>query len=864
MFIGKKLYFDTSIDGRFWTGSPVATVGEIFVGPLGFLDELEVCLGLSAAWPTVTERVNALVEKLRVLPEEKRGFWKESFATDPIGVARELIRWRDELVMSGWEGETGEPRLQALAAATASVLPGIADRIQNIRGLLDNRATPKPAIDEVLIVQPQADLPTLWREVLRSLQDRGVPVSRWTYEVVEAAGNLEAVKGELSTPAANDESLLFLQPQTTWEAAEHVAAWLGETRDPARETVVIGATPELDSALSRYGLPTSGIEDRGPAAEEICNLLWFTVALAEKIPDTTRVLEFLLLKDKPLPRGLSRRLAKALHEYPGVGNRMWRQAAEEGLEALKETDPEWAKRAAGTLDDLFPADFTKGEDLPKDKIVARFEKVLRPWLNRKTRGDDLMPERFAAFCGSVRMLVDLLNSYEAEAIQRPQLNKLLADVADRSVRSLYPAQAGLRFIAGPEAMLGPADIVVWWNFSADTVPSIVPLPLSEAEYAELENEGCSPRQHWEQSTSAQSIRWWRPLELCRKQLVLVTPAQTVKGETNAPHPLYSELEARLSPDATLPVRTDGIETGLKNRVVTPAPRQPRRNWDLSQGVAPRDKLESPSGIQNMLQCPFKWVMNYHPKLHEPMARALPEGALLDGKLFHEIFHRLCEEMPAGPAAASEKADALFDELGAGLAAHMFLPGAEHERQKFRRKLVRSVERVTAFIQETGATLSASEETLTGTLAARPMEGQVDLILSSPDMIIDFKNSNRNRDKDLSRGVAVQLIAYARLLKESKGIDAAVAYFILNSQNLLRDTGGINGASGWEDLEQSYASCLAELQKTVTAAGIPGATSEVVTKNDKIEDGTIVLEPECKYCRFDILCGHNEISGGESS
>ncbi len=114
--------------------------------------------------------------------------------------------------------------------------------------------------------------------------------------------------------------------------------------------------------------------------------------------------------------------------------------------------------------------------------------------------------------------------------------------------------------------------------------------------------------------------------------------------------------------------------------------------------------------------------------------------------------------------------------------------------------------------------------------------------------------------DLAEGVAVQLIAYAQLLKESKGIDAAVAYFILNSRSFLYDETGRNGSVGWEALEETYLEHLEELKNTITAAGIPNETEEVVAKNKRSDDDKILLKPECKYCIFDVLCGRNEIKG----
>ncbi len=216
MSVSRTIYFDPSFDGLFWNGCSKATVGTVFVGPLRFIDLLETHLGLSVQWATAIERVNDLVEKLQTIPEKDQGFWKNSFSVDAIGVARELLCWRDELMLSGWDGRAEKERLKTLWQTTHDALPGIPDRLMRIIDFLDNSTTSALAMDKVFLVEPANDLPHLWQKVLSSLKAKGVAVDSWSHELAETTGNLRLLCSQNFSPNDTDDSVIFLEPETFW------------------------------------------------------------------------------------------------------------------------------------------------------------------------------------------------------------------------------------------------------------------------------------------------------------------------------------------------------------------------------------------------------------------------------------------------------------------------------------------------------------------------------------------------------------------------------------------------------------------------------------------------------------------------
>lgn len=115
-----RLWFNLDFDGTPWPGvlgvtGPGATgpgltgrsavAGELWVGARRLLDVLETQLGLVYRRDGQAARVAALVPALGG-PEDGK-FWSKSAAVAPFAVARTLLRWRDELVMWGWDADAG-------------------------------------------------------------------------------------------------------------------------------------------------------------------------------------------------------------------------------------------------------------------------------------------------------------------------------------------------------------------------------------------------------------------------------------------------------------------------------------------------------------------------------------------------------------------------------------------------------------------------------------------------------------------------------------------------------------------------------------------------------------------------------------
>src|ERR1700719_2970395 len=169
---GLKITFGLDLDG-YQDLQPRDRFNESICGPQGFLDLLELRLGLASKPVTAAGRIVQYREFLQKAASIKPRFYIVSFAKDPVAVAETLLRWRDELVLAGWDGSpdpAASQRIRDLAEveglAGPNLLPGFGDRIRKALAELDRR-DPKFAAIEVL--ENRDSLPLLLRRVFAKL-----------------------------------------------------------------------------------------------------------------------------------------------------------------------------------------------------------------------------------------------------------------------------------------------------------------------------------------------------------------------------------------------------------------------------------------------------------------------------------------------------------------------------------------------------------------------------------------------------------------------------------------------------------------------------------------------------------------------
>ncbi len=860
---GLTLLLGPELDGgALLSAAPTASFGLSIVGPSAFADRLETALGLSGPILSTGERAAQLVPALR----SRSGFWTASTDTDPLGVAKELLHWRDTLRLSGWRDEPVSPRLEALAQVTAGVSPGLADRLNTLCIAIQER---DPEIAAVILVEPTERLPRAVRDVLKALVARGTVVRPLGLEPADAVGDLQTARSDGFRPKG-DGSLELVRPAGPLEAAEAVAAWLAA--DPNREgTVIIGADAVLDAALHRHGLPTTGGSSRGGGA--LLQLLPLVLALGWAPTDPQRALELLTLPLSPIRKKISGALVRALQEWPAVGSDAWDNALAKALGEL-ETDAE--RKVASDRVQTFLYGAIPGGTYPAAEARRRVE-ALMTWMRgrasmeeKSAKEQGRVPADFGPALGQTQVFKRLLDLSGLDGLTGPQLGRLVDDAtAATSESSPYGAQAGMRSLSGPAGLLGPAAQVVWWSFRADTAPGAPRFPFSTAERQALAVVDVDlPKSSDLAIASAE--RWRRPLLQTTGRLVLVCPVEGEDGSSAHPHPLWDEIIASAPADeAALLVRTSPASKVTPTARRTLALPLPQQAWTLPPGSVTIREVESPSSIGTLIGCSLQWVLNYHGKVRAGTTASLPAQKVLWGNVAHDILARVLDtgqEALPSPSDAEAQALALFDTEGPRMATPLFRAGNEHDRAHVREVVGRAASTLVSMLDRAGMTVQSVEKEYRKDAFGTTLEGTPDLVAKGQGAaVIDLKwGGEKYRADELRLGTSTQLAAYSYLVRED-GAYPPVAYFVLAEQRLYttdptRFERGIfiDGAgpeATWLLLKNAWEERWAEVQAgQVQASGNPILNGEPPPDVSKVIDGKLVIAPGCGFCDYGTVCG----------
>lgn len=824
---GLEIVFDWSFDGGAWPGPSGALFGEAWLGPQGLLGRLELELGLGGRDATPLERAVALTRTLG------HGYWSASFEVDPIATARRLLDDRDELVSWGWRGEAASSRLPALWTATSSAPLGLPDRVLRV---VDQLARGHVDIATLALVDPVGSNPPIWQRLFEAMERRGVRVVHRPPLSPEVAGDLGAARSSGFMPSG-DGTLQLLRTHGVLAAADELAAALAASDDSS--TLVIGADAVLDAALVRHCVPRIGADLPTPAS---AGLLRACIESAFHPADAADVYDLICADPGPVPRNVAWGLAGVLRKFAGRGSDAWREALAAQLGVLDASAREAvAARLAALLDPIASRDGTI--EMPAFEMRMQ---ALATWARGRALGELAM---------RTAQLLELLRG--TSRVSRPQLLRL-CDELERTVIPGPTGEVGLHPVIVPGAMAGPARTVIWWGFTRDRAPLVPRIQLSNAERAAL--GAAAPDVGTLMAHEAR--RWRRPLELTTGTLVLVCPRTDAVGDRAHPHPLWDELVA-VMPDSTLRARLvvdhAVLSGGTRVRRQHVRTRALPQAFDIANLPAPLALRieESASSLEQLLGCSLAYVLRYHGKLRPRLAGAPAQpNPLLYGNVAHHVLALVFSAGALSPDRAATWAEATLDAELPRIAETLLMPDHQAERSMLRRAVIECSRLVAALIERSGGKLRGVEVPLAGTVGAARVTGRADLVIESPDHLIDFKWGTSSHREELRTGTAIQLAIYAALLRERVG----AGFLAIRDQRILAAHGSSiplatePGDHSVDDMIAAFRAALdariAELGEGRTVA--PGALEDA--PRSRLIDGTLRLAPDCEHCELGTLCG----------
>jgi hypothetical protein len=816
------LWFDgyETVESRQAVESPIC-------GPLGLLQILETRLGLKAKTATTPRRVVQFRALLEQFAAERPTFYAESFKKDPYAVAETLLRWRDELIESGWNGQSSvqdTARLRDMAAleaqAATKLSAGTADRLHSILQELECRSA---KIQSLTVRDSKAHFSKLWQDVCDKLGAQYEPDPLLT-TTVSSDSDLGRIQRFLLksddkevVQLNGDQTILCLTAFSEATLASGVAQMLGSFRHKQGAAVTLladGQAGALEQALMSQGEPTVGLQPSS-TARPIPQVLLLALRLYWTPVDPRALLEFLTHPACPVGGPLRRRLAEAVAESPGIGGPQWQAAiasARESIEKAGEVKVEERQQGLERIDQdlknwVGVAEFGARTGAPGSTLSECCSRVAR-WAASRSGTAETKPaerEQFLALAVLGSEMADLLRS--VPTLSRSQLERLLHQVsgAGWSSGSTMAELGHVHSVAHPGAIHEPVDAVVWWNFSEPTAP--VRLPWTFQEVDQL-------RRHGAEFPSAETVAeresrsWVRPVLAARKQLVLVLPRERT-GEPVARHPLQARLLSVIdSKGMPLPVvdldKVLSSDQSVDPFRLTAVERRPllsvRRWWELhtSRHLAPRDQ-ESYSSAEKFIYSPYAWVFRYKAHLQAgPMASLRLQD---DQRQKGTLLHRLLDLLLAAPVSeinwrdTSQPAlerwiDGRWTTLLEQEAANLLLPEKRADGLALLEQGKSALGDLLSHLRQAKVAEARSNESLASApFVGGQIGGIVDLLVQDSKKefaVVDLKFGGRPvREKELQENRPLQLAVYGYLLsRQNKEQWPAPAFYLLRDRRLL--------------------------------------------------------------------------------
>lgn len=900
------------LDGVPWSNQ-LASIGEVRTGPWGLLSILETRLGLSGLPVHPVHRIDEYMRRMEHIDCDTAWF-HNSFADDPWSTARQMLMWRDELVEAGWQGDmntVSSLRLQALTELENLDLPLSPGRPERLRKVIKQlEKGNKVGIASINLVEPWKLLPPVWGYLMGLLQEQGVRIGQLPQPTgSKHTSNLAAVQNILLGNAGHglvplkDDSLVLLEADNEWQAAEHLALWLAAAPDFNEQvTIICGSdTSILDQALKRRGLPCLGRAEisRWRQVQQILPLM---LANAWKPVDIRLLVEMLSLTKTPFPWFVCHSLLRAIAEEPGVGGRAWDMALDEIETSYRERlakhgDTQSAEKARQYVQQLqgilVEERFDPGEGIPEGVLRDRCQKVIN-WLGKGLDKDPMLIE----IVSQAREMQKI--ALGKGKIPRVTLERMLDTVIGAGSQNLdiYEESASWHVVDHPGQVIEPCREIIWWGFQDPMTSSST--YWSQPERSELQAAGVFIEEA--RCFRHREAKAWQQAFLNAKERFIAIYIARMDGEAVSHHPYWDTIcqavtqtgkeytgeEARKmvvrkckefdnQENWAFAGRNHTLKKvdGAKPVELIPAYRVPEKV------IKPKAKL-SYSQISALIACPMKWALQYYAGLSLPQSQAIPSGNQMLGTLCHRIVEELyAVQKQWQPEAAAKGAGNLYDQLLPSMASELLLEGRMVEKHRYREEIIRAIYTLVEAINRYGLTVEATEAPLEGEINGISLTGYADLLLrdhGGQAFVLDMKwsISAKYMRQEVEDGSALQLATYAWMLKNAEAApDVHAGYFMLAQGQFISDSPllGSNAVIPARSLEETWDMAVATLdevwndleQGSLKAHGIEELWTHMQSGEsfDKIraqrqeqylEKGMLYLNPLCEYCDFGRLCG----------
>ena len=762
-----KLYYSPSFVGECYRNLPEGgTRFEKIVGDAGLLDFLELRLGLPEPEANPIERILAYKKALDAMKEG--AFYKVAFENDGLATAKEILRWRDLLVMEGFEANTpyDSPRLQKLAEVERefrrSAPPGTPEKWKAVYTCIMEGGKVNGV--EIIVHFSMNLLPKLIRETLSAL---GFTQGR--YDGLE-------LKDKVIPLNLSGKKISIWNFGTVAEAYR----WGAELSPDADMAIICPDPLRLNAALRNCGSPL--VESSAGGDSSIIQYFRLGLSLLERPVNIKNLLEYLRLGFSPIPPKQRFALARALKSENGRGEK-WREA----LSRCNDV-PEVQDYLGSLLDDM----------IVKDGMVA--STTVTDWCEKVAKWKPswgTTPQKIAylaelkALCGGM-----------CRVIQDKGKSTIEVDFVLKALKTLYeprpvpidkPQEHSLNVVDSHRSFIDAPGKLIWLpcnNGLGATYPYSF---LQQEEMDELKLKTKTDYVRYDFNLMATLLAMVKEIDLCVCDFDC--------GEPLGEHPAVT-----LCKDAAKKEDLHDMHV-ISSTTSTFAP---LHTAEIGVDLFPKQDDEqdlhlSATSMETLFGYPFDFVMEKTLGFMDISTLQLSDIILTQGTVAHYVFEHMLKDSGGSIGKMRDMVGNSFEERMITAAKEkgeiLFQPENQTLFYSFKETLRKSINVLLDILEESRLQPIACEEPLNGDLPGiGHITGSVDFYAETEHgeiVVIDFKYSNGSQYiKKLVEDCSVQLEVYAEGLQKKLGkivVDRGYYFFPLNQLHTYNESGVFKGS-----------------------------------------------------------------------
>ena len=846
-----KIVFSPYYDGNCFAGNPAkkeCVLGTKPVGIIGLLNELELRAGLTRGEVSPMRRAieycNAIQEVLNAKPAISP-FYEESFKNDPLGVAQQLLAWRDALTMAGWNEKTtlpaglsqdGSKRLSDLQEIEQHFnLVGLGERWQQLLAEAQKRRILPNGIS--IVVEMKWDL---IHPVIKKVFEEINKMAPNTVVESESVKNfeykpLEASKFELyEFPEQNDAY--------QWAALQNFENAVFVNEDNFT----------FNQVLKSVGEPLVGASAEGGAAE-LSQLLKLGISLFRSPVNISNLLDYLSIFRHPLDWEMRSALKYHISKVGGFGDKVEKDGSTTKLASIApQKSALWGmwkkcKNEKVAVQDV--QNFCKEllDWAKKAKNKAEVEKVMNPLTGTQ------ICSQLSVLQEQIQNLQLILNNRTSD-ISNDELDKIVASICQGdAVQTDFARLGSCEMLKDIKGLACDTPIVVWMDCVNKPRPHYPYAFLNPKDIAELIASGLDIAKP---ELEMQVADFAEKLAVNRAEKIIVLMPKRKDGVRTEENLLITELKtlnkglAISSP--TLPVGEDvrmvdansqkvehQVSPSLFANITTQRtkPADEEKKKDASKftpgPVGYQRDYESYSSLSELINQPFDYVFDYLYNMKDEEDGNLSQT---EGNVAHGVISQMVKESKDAKGEVDTKkflqlckgAD-LESRLDKGIqenGAVLLQPENAMECQTFKNIFLRkSIPHLVEIIEDNDLEVVDSEKEFTTNLScadgttAFNFNAKIDFILKKKNevtnedeyYIFDFKwtRSANTRKEELENRKELQLALYQKIL-EADGKNVVMrGYYLLKQAALLTAYAGFVPSDKIEIIKQNSTADIFE-------------------------------------------------------